>query len=295
MKHRARVITVVLSVLALAGTVSAQRPVRSAGPGVGDNSFQFLGAHGGFGEKVVKGSPYSAEAVTESTQVLQDGNRILRRSTATVYRDSEGRTRRDQVLSAIGPWALSGEPLRSSLIRDPVAGVDYVLDPAKRTARKMTRPSSAKGDASRQTDEVRGARREAASQPRFRGGAGSRDVEREALGTQVIEGVQAEGERTTLTLPAGQAGNTLPIRIVSERWYSPDLQAEVLTRHSDPRFGETVYRLTNIQRAEPSHSMFEVPSDYTVTEGSGWGREKGSQGNTSPGGEPRMMRRKPGA
>src|SRR5438093_7716468 len=188
MKHRARVITVVLSVLALAGTVSAQRSVRSDGPAVGDNSFRFLGAHGGFGAKVVKGSPYSAEAVTEVTQVLQDGNRIVRRSTATVYRDSEGRTRRDQVLSAIGPWALSGEPLRSSLIRDPVAGVDYVLDPANRTARKMTRPSSAKGDASRQTDEVRGARREAASQPRFRSsGAGSRDVEREALGTQVIE------------------------------------------------------------------------------------------------------------
>ena len=38
----------------------------------------------------------------------------------------------------------------------------------------------------------------------------------------------------------------------------------VLTRHSDPRTGESGYRLTNIVRAEPDHSLFMVPPDYTV-------------------------------
>jgi len=92
-------------------------------------------------------------------------------------------------------------------------------------------------------------------------------VNKESLGTQTIEGVQAEGTRTTLTIPAGQIGNEQPIQVINERWYSPELRVVVMTRHSDPRTGEEVYKLTNINRSEPSHQLFEVPSDYTVKEG----------------------------
>src|SRR5262245_37496153 len=46
----------------------------------------------------------------------------------------------------------------------------------------------------------------------------------ESLGTQTIEGVTAEGTRATLTIPAGEIGNTLPIEVVDETWYSPELQ-----------------------------------------------------------------------
>src|SRR2546428_519360 len=94
----------------------------------------------------------------------------------------------------------------------------------------------------------------------------SSSAKTESLGTQAIEGLQAEGTRTTFTIPAGQIGNDRPIDIVDERWYSPDLQVVVLSKHSDPRMGEHVYRLTNITRAEPARTLFEVPSDYTVTE-----------------------------
>jgi hypothetical protein len=83
--------------------------------------------------------------------------------------------------------------------------------------------------------------------------------------------LQAEGTRITTTIPAGDIGNEQPIQIVDERWYSPELQVVVMTRHSDPRFGETTYRLTNIQRGEPSASLFQVPSDYTVKEVPGAG------------------------
>ena len=76
-----------------------------------------------------------------------------------------------------------------------------------------------------------------------------RDAQEEALGTRTIEGVAAEGTRTTMTIPAGQIGNEQPIVIVSERWYSPELQALVMSRQSDPRYGETTYRLTGIVRA----------------------------------------------
>ena len=90
---------------------------------------------------------------------------------------------------------------------------------------------------------------------------------REQLGKQTIEGVEAEGTRTTVTIPAGEIGNERPIEIVSERWYSPELQLVVMTRHSDPRTGETIYKLTNINRAEPAKTLFEVPAGYTIKEG----------------------------
>ena len=70
-----------------------------------------------------------------------------------------------------------------------------------------------------------------------------------------------------MTIPAGEVGNERPIEIVSERWYSPELQTIVMTRHTDPRFGENTYRLTNINREEPAHILFEVPAGYTIKEG----------------------------
>ncbi|HKR61036.1 MAG TPA: hypothetical protein VJS64_15055, partial [Pyrinomonadaceae bacterium] len=72
--------------------------------------------------------------------------------------------------------------------------------------------------------------------------------------------------RATITIPAGEIGNERPLEIVSERWYSAELQAVVMTRHTDPRFGETTYKLTNISRTEPDHSLFEVPAGFTMKE-----------------------------
>jgi uncharacterized Zn-binding protein involved in type VI secretion len=88
----------------------------------------------------------------------------------------------------------------------------------------------------------------------------------ESLGKQMIEGIEVELTRTTLTIPAGDIGNTLPIEVVDETWYSPELQIIVMTRHRDPRSGETTYKLTNLSRSEPDRSLFEVPADYTVRE-----------------------------
>ena len=95
-------------------------------------------------------------------------------------------------------------------------------------------------------------------------GAREENARNESLGKQLIEGVEAEGTRKTIEIPAGEIGNERPIDIVFERWYSPELQVVVMTKHSDPRFGETTYRLTNINRTEPVHELFEVPADYTL-------------------------------
>src|SRR5215207_9055026 len=89
-----------------------------------------------FGGKVVKGAPYSAEAVTETIQTLGDGNRIINRITSMLYRDSEGRTRREQSLKGLGIFGAGEEPFQTIFINDPVGGVTYSLDSRSHTAHK---------------------------------------------------------------------------------------------------------------------------------------------------------------
>src|SRR5438034_656955 len=109
----------------------------SVGGAQGDNTFVFVSSEMSIDGKVVKGAPYSAEAVTETVQNLAGGNRIVRRSAASVYRDSEGRTRREQSINHIGAYAASGEPQQTIFINDPVAKVNYILEGGTRTARKI--------------------------------------------------------------------------------------------------------------------------------------------------------------
>jgi hypothetical protein len=91
-------------------------------------------------------------------------------------------------------------------------------------------------------------------------------ISRESLGTQTVEGVLAEGTRATMVFPIGAVGNDRPITTVSESWMSPELKMVVLSKNSDPRNGESTTRLTNISRAEPNPSLFQIPSDYEVVD-----------------------------
>jgi TonB family protein len=339
--------------------------------------------------------------MTESVQTLGDGNRITHSSTAKLYRDGEGRTRREQTLGGVGALTTSGDAPETVFINDPVAGTNYILNTREHTAQKamqfffkreggeggakteggdytftrkvpgpavsisaghingraqktiqptypaVARAAGAQGsvevevvvdeqgnvesakavsghqllrdaavDAARQwvfaptllqgkpvkvkgiitfefaLSSDNGATAKAATarvmtqtssgEPPMAGGnvimrttavgGDHKELPRfagaqESLGKQLIEGVEAEGTRMTVTIPAGAMGNERPLQIVSERWYSAELQTVIMTKHSDPRFGETTYRLTNISRGEPDHSLFEVPAGYNVTEG----------------------------
>ncbi len=222
---------------------------------------------------VVKNAPYSAEAVTEITQTLADGNQIYREMTAVLYRDSEGRTRREQTLTGYIPWALSpqGQAFQVIVINDPVAGVSYSLDPATRTAVAHEMSSFRSLPIQEVGHETPGVYVSSIGDMTS-SGTMSAQYQRgelgktEGLGTRSIEGVVAEGTRSTITIPAGSIGNERPIEVVSERWYSSELHVLVMSRHSDPRFGETVYQLKNIAVTEPASDLFEVPSDYDITE-----------------------------
>jgi hypothetical protein len=225
-------------------------------PGPFGERVELLGFEGLHPGKVVKGAPFSATGNSDTTQTLQDGTTIHRTTSTTLYRDSAGRFRRDVTLSGLGPLQTSGKPHTMIMIGDPVAGVHYMLNPDQKVAHKMTLPTGAKAGQFEQKMQQRLAKEEA-----------SGEVKKESLGTQAINGVNAEGTRITHTIPAGQIGNDKPIQIVLERWYSPDLQIMVKSTRSDPRFGTTTYALTNVQRTEPAAALFTVPPDYTVKEG----------------------------
>jgi hypothetical protein len=275
----------------------------------------FIRSEGGVPGPVIEGKPYSARAITESAQVLADGNRITQRNEAVVYRDSEGRTRREQTLTSAGQGRV-GEPVTMINIHDPVTGKSYVLDAAERTAREIRGfqmaivhardqleaakagaagtwdvavpgappvPAPAAGVVA--VDAARGVDR-GMTVIRQRNGGGDRvqvfstapvgAVElfppgttgmyepAEELGEQVLEGLLVKGTRMTDTIPAGTIGNDRAIDIVTERWYSEDIDAMVLQRFSDPRFGETTYRLVNVVLGEPSPDLFQVPQGYEL-------------------------------
>ena len=206
--------------------------------------------------KVVTGAPYTATALTETQQTLADGNTIDRKVQSTVYRDSQGRTRRDTTFTGAGPLTTSGQPRSVVMIHDSVAGTAYVLHPDKKTAEQLPSHPNGGNRANMQS------KFEARIQEEIANGT----LKKEDLGTQTINGIPAQGTRYTRTIPAGQMGNTNAILIVTEQWYSPDLQVVVKSTRSDPRFGQTTYTLTNIQRTEPAASLFVVSSDYTVTQ-----------------------------
>lgn len=219
--------------------------------------------------RVVKGAPYSAVAVTEFVQKFVDGNQIVGRNEVAYYRDSEGRTRVEQKLNTIGKWAAAGDAPRIIMIGDPVSGEYYDLDPRTLTAvknvslGKRLQEQKLRQERDPQSEKNKFELKRTDNSPTVSADGRKRT---EILGSQRIEGVEAQGKRTVTTIPAGEIGNTLPIEITEESWYSPELKTVVMTKRHDPRSGDTTYRLTNINRRDPERSLFQVPGDYKVIE-----------------------------
>ena len=337
-----------------------------------DYTYSFVSSEMSFDGKLVKGAPFTADTENESVKTLADGNRIVHKNSGSIARDSEGRTRRENTINAVGQFA-GNESRKTITLNDPVAGAIFTLEPENRVARKMggvrslasqviteTAPTGQapkkinvsagvlQGSALKKANPsypqiakaakatgvvqvqitiseegkvidaaaisghplLRDAAVEAARQWEFkpttlsgqpvkvqgilsfnftlqgeeaninnqsadqavqavraRTGFPAFNSNTESLGKQMIEGIEAEGKRTVTTIPVGAIGNERAIEIVSESWYSPELQTVIMNKRTDPTSGETTYRLTNIRRGEPDASLFQVPSDYTIKEG----------------------------
>ena len=247
-------------------------------------------ASGGFDRASgpVLGAPYSATITNESIQTLADGNRLVQTSTGTTARDSQGRTRQDTVLPAIGNLSAANAP-HLIFIHDPVAQTSYTLNLTDKTAQKMpalpplagSTAGVAGATVSMRVVEGNGPALPPPDAMLTTMAAPTPGVflekhlftseqdqgNSEDLGSQTMEGVIVNGVRTTHTIPAGQIGNDRPITIVTEVWTSPDLKTVVYSKRSDPRMGEQTFRLTNIVRTEPNASLFTVPADFKIVDG----------------------------
>src|ERR1044072_2223606 len=232
------------------------------------NTLSFTTPDATFERKLVKGSPFAAKSVTEHVKRLANGNRMVRKSAAKLFRDAAGRTRREHALTRGNVTTTDGQEPRLIVINDPVAKVEYLVDTARGALRK-TRVTPGLAEARRSalgTEESFGVLMptSAAHRRRAEGDAAQPmpAPKRERLEAQQIEGVMAEGTRITVTIPAGEFDNEQPLEITHEQWYSPELQMVVLMKDNAPRFGETTFRLTNITRGDPTPDLFAEPQGY---------------------------------
>jgi hypothetical protein len=293
----------------------------------------FLGVSSPLGAQPASDKPMFAEFVTEHHQSFTDGNQISRATHSSIYRDAQGRIRRESQLSVPGlPTGIAASTFIT--IVDRKTGYGYVLDPQEMVAHRYelngVAPSyiarlSAQGTGNAlwatSADQPAGARTAAQasaapSESRWRlhgfarrithsssdtqassGTTGSaiashansgflpedtafasaptmridqpflaapNPVRTENLGEQMILGFRTTGTRVITTLPAGQIGNDRPIDIVSEQWFSPELEVVMRSLHRDPWAGEFTTTVTKISRGDQPTTLFEVPERYKV-------------------------------
>jgi hypothetical protein len=344
-------------------------------------SSAMLGISGPLGAQSASGKPMFAEFITEHRQSFIDGNHISRSTASSIYRDSEGRIRRESQLSVPGlPAGVSASTFIT--IVDRQLGYGYVLDPQEMVAHRyelngpgpsyiarvsaqgngnallspdpkqpaessVTVPSPAPSSGSshwrlhafyprhdRQSEgfagnsAVSGASGIANSSSDVANGSGNdrlssgilpqnsasmgtgtgtgigtgappmridqpflaapNPVRTENLGEQVILGFHARGTRVITTLPAGQIGNDRPIDIVSEQWFSPELELVMRSMHRDPWAGEFTTTITRISRGDQPASLFAVPERYKVIDAASEGEHHvlDGHGSHSPGPAP---------
>jgi|HubBroStandDraft_6_1064221.scaffolds.fasta_scaffold75183_4 hypothetical protein len=266
-------------------------------PLIGAGQVAIVSTGGKFGLQdeaaVVKNEPYQAQAVTEMKQTLADGSHIVQTTTATVARDSDGRTVRVQKLNAMGPWksadSSQGNSQTLTTIFDPVAKEHIDYTSTSKVAHVLLMPSvppgavvGAEGGFTVSATSAVGDPESglAVSGPAPAGAmvqgfavqarpvspqvSKGMEPKTESLGTTTIEGVQVTGTRNTSTIPAGTIGNDRDLNIIRETWYSPELKLVIQSTQNDPRFGQTTYTLKNIQQGSPDVTLFQVPANYTI-------------------------------
>jgi len=225
-----------------------------------------------FSTPPIVGAPYSAIQISEHTQVLADGTHISQAATAPIhiYRDSAGRTRTERpFLAGAGIPSAVRETSSLIVIEDPVSGYQIVLDQVNRVAHRSTLPPllgapgtgrTASGGTLTTAIAPIGSQATANQRPEFSS---------ESLGASTIEGVMVQGTLTKTTYPAGAIGNDQPIVTTRETWLSPELRLVILSKSSDPRTGDSITALSEINRAEPDPAVFQIPPGYEVVDETG--------------------------
>jgi hypothetical protein len=200
--------------------------------------------------RLVTGAPYSALGTSETVLIAADGSRMVRQNTVRLWRDSDGRTRREIELTTIGGPTPVEINTKVTVIDDPAAGARYLVQP---DGQVTTVPITAcRVVASLEPDLTVGPPRPA--------GLPLKVSQPVRLGERKVDGQTVTGSRVEATIPAGAMGNEQPVKMSAEQWYGRDLQVVVEATYKDPRTGETRYKLREIQRQEPDARLFRPES-----------------------------------
>ncbi|MDQ1816589.1 hypothetical protein RBA41_25135 [Massilia sp. CCM 9210] len=280
---------------------SALLPAAQAAVSTPPDPLRFTGPLMPMHGKAVKNAPYSAEAVSEQMQRLADGNEISRTSSTMNYRDSAGRTRQEirdaagdvRTITLYEPaegvtYILNPRQKSATRVAAPSAAARAAAQarvaqlraggklPERRAdADDVIVKSVDRGDGEARkqfqekvriqiADSMAGSRLGPAMAGAFGDMRWAAKASTRELGSKDIDGIKADGKLRTYEIPAGEVGNRNAIVVSHESWYAPDLKVTVYSKHTDPRSGERIYRLTNIKREEPAAALFAVPADYTV-------------------------------
>ena len=190
--------------------------------------------------------PFSAVLNVRAEQSLSDGVTINRDNNETVMRDGMGRVYRARELKT--PDDRNRGPRILFTILDPVQRVEYSCLPVKICRKMAYRPFT----------------------PRFPHGVDSakdKNVTIEDLGSSNINGLEVQGKRTTRVVSAGRVGNDLPFNSTEEVWHSNEIDLDIVSKKTDPRWGTRSAELTQIVVAEPDPKYFQVPEGYRIQEG----------------------------
>ena len=222
----------------------------------------------GFTPSNIAGAPYSATRITVRTEIRADGTQVtIPAEEETMYRDSAGRTRID-----IGSRNCRTAPCLMIIV-DPLAGFRYQINSYSKVVRRIaipvSRPPAIEPQPPTPDVTVPDPVGVVSTRPIMDGavrGIGMAEnhfkTTSENLGTQIIEGIAAAGGRVVTTLEAGAARNDHEVAVTDERWASKELRVLVLEKLLDPRYGDTISRLTHLSLVEPDPALFMPPADY---------------------------------
>jgi hypothetical protein len=253
--------SLVVAAVAVAGTLAIAQ--QTAGPVPPPSARDYAGPQvriPGIYVTPIANEPFTATVKIVSHQKLPDGsehvvttiNHVARRSSGMIYNE-----RRQLV-----PVTFLGEPrLLSGHIYDPSSRLSIFTEPMTRLAREqiLTRPP-----AMTPGPTVVG--------PKLPG-----TVETD-LGSQQMNDVELRGLRRERTIPADRSGTGKPVVITDDYWYAPQLSIYLIVRHDDPRTGEQMIAVTDVDAHEPDAELFAIPAGYKVLDETPPPPEPGSNG-----------------
>jgi hypothetical protein len=207
----------------------------------------------------VTGIPFSSEQETEETTKAIDGGRSVQKKQARMCRDSAGRMRYETFAPAGGnPGQDTPEWI---MIVDLKSETTCTLRPSTHIASCLTvplpsmAPEPAPFPPPEHPDNV----------DRYVTGirASYAQTQSKDLGTKMMAGVPAKGERTTWSLPPGAQGIDRPAVESEEFWIATGLEIVMFSREANSQGSDKATRIVSLDRSEPDPALFQVPQDYT--------------------------------